>query len=294
MLPVFCATERPRASVKTQAKSLASLDSVENEVRTIAFAASSTIEISRDQMTSSRTASNCPSDEEGDEEVEEEDERDKQVQGEEGVAEEALILDIREGEVAEHPGVESDEGVLEGGELGETEEDHPHAGEEEEDDQSQSEEVADVAGHSGGDLEQRADHARHTQQRDDAEPGGSGEEGVVDPHALAERDAGQEVEGITRRGLSETEEACVREAEINKEVGKDKGDIEGDLHERERDLAVGEAQEEGVEQGVEREEEGKRLRDQNEHSLNYESPLCLLKDRVTWVVGIGGVDNGKI
>ena len=57
MLPVFWASARPRASVSTQAKSLASLESVENEVRTMAFAASSTIEMSRVQSTSSVIAS---------------------------------------------------------------------------------------------------------------------------------------------------------------------------------------------------------------------------------------------
>jgi hypothetical protein len=57
MAPVFCATERPWASVSTQAKSLASLDRVEKEVRTIALAASSTMEMRRDQITSRRTAS---------------------------------------------------------------------------------------------------------------------------------------------------------------------------------------------------------------------------------------------
>src|ERR1041384_2851237 len=45
MLPVFCASEFPASSVSTQAKSLASFDSVENAVRTITFAASSTIEV---------------------------------------------------------------------------------------------------------------------------------------------------------------------------------------------------------------------------------------------------------
>src|SRR5262245_32763977 len=57
MLPVFWARAWPRASVRTQAKSLASLDSVENEVRTIALAASSTTEIRRVHRTSRVTAS---------------------------------------------------------------------------------------------------------------------------------------------------------------------------------------------------------------------------------------------
>ena len=47
MLPVFCASECPVSSVSTQAKSLASFDRVENEVRMITFAASSTIEVMR-------------------------------------------------------------------------------------------------------------------------------------------------------------------------------------------------------------------------------------------------------
>ena len=46
-----------RASVSTQAKSLASLESVENEVRTIALAASSTTEMRRVQSTSRVMAS---------------------------------------------------------------------------------------------------------------------------------------------------------------------------------------------------------------------------------------------
>ena len=57
MLPVFWASAPPRASVRMQAKSLASLDSVENEVRTMALAASSTIEMMRVQSTSRVTAS---------------------------------------------------------------------------------------------------------------------------------------------------------------------------------------------------------------------------------------------
>ena len=60
MLPLFCARAWPRASVRMHAKSFASFESVENDVRTIAFAASSTIEISRVQNTSSETASNRP------------------------------------------------------------------------------------------------------------------------------------------------------------------------------------------------------------------------------------------
>ena len=54
---MFCARASPRASVSTQAKSLASLDSVEKEVRTMALAASSTTEMIRVQSTSSVTAS---------------------------------------------------------------------------------------------------------------------------------------------------------------------------------------------------------------------------------------------
>ena len=57
MLPVFWARAWPRASVSTQAKSLASLDSVENEVRTMALAASSTTEMRRVHRTSRVTAS---------------------------------------------------------------------------------------------------------------------------------------------------------------------------------------------------------------------------------------------
>ena len=57
MLPVFWARAWPRASVSTQAKSLASLDSVENDVRTMALAASSTTEMRRVHRTSSVTAS---------------------------------------------------------------------------------------------------------------------------------------------------------------------------------------------------------------------------------------------
>jgi hypothetical protein len=55
--PLFWASAAPRASVSTQAKSLASLDSVENEVRTMALAASSTTEMMRVHSTSSVTAS---------------------------------------------------------------------------------------------------------------------------------------------------------------------------------------------------------------------------------------------
>src|SRR2546427_3555993 len=58
MLPVFCASEQPRASVSMQAKSFASFESVENDVRTIALAASSTTEMSRVQSPSSVIASN--------------------------------------------------------------------------------------------------------------------------------------------------------------------------------------------------------------------------------------------
>ena len=52
MLPLFWASAYPRASVSMQAKSLASLESVENEVRTIALAASSTTEMMRVHRTS--------------------------------------------------------------------------------------------------------------------------------------------------------------------------------------------------------------------------------------------------
>jgi hypothetical protein len=58
MLSVFCASDWPAASVSTQAKSLDSLTSVENDVRLNAFAASSTAEIVRRHMISSVTASN--------------------------------------------------------------------------------------------------------------------------------------------------------------------------------------------------------------------------------------------
>src|SRR5262245_35739419 len=57
MLPLFCASAPPRASVSMHAKSLASLDSVENDVRTMALAASSTTEMMRVHSTSSVTAS---------------------------------------------------------------------------------------------------------------------------------------------------------------------------------------------------------------------------------------------
>jgi len=57
MLPLFWASAYPRASVSTQAKSFASLDSVENDVRTMALAASSTTEMMRVHRTSSVTAS---------------------------------------------------------------------------------------------------------------------------------------------------------------------------------------------------------------------------------------------
>ncbi len=53
MLSVAWAIEPPWASVSTQAKSLDSRTTVENEVRTSAAAASSTIEISRVHSTSS-------------------------------------------------------------------------------------------------------------------------------------------------------------------------------------------------------------------------------------------------
>ena len=57
MLPLFWANAAPPASVSTQAKSLASLESVENDVRTMALAASSTTEMMRVHRTSSVTAS---------------------------------------------------------------------------------------------------------------------------------------------------------------------------------------------------------------------------------------------
>src|SRR5713101_1063591 len=57
MLPLFCARAWPRASVRMHAKSLASFESVENDVRTMALAASSTMEIARVHSTSSVTAS---------------------------------------------------------------------------------------------------------------------------------------------------------------------------------------------------------------------------------------------
>ena len=57
MEPVFWASAPPRASVSMHAKSFASFESVENDVRTMAFAASSTIEIRRVQRTSRVTAS---------------------------------------------------------------------------------------------------------------------------------------------------------------------------------------------------------------------------------------------
>src|SRR5262249_467443 len=57
MLPVFWARAPPRASVSTQRKSLASFDSVENDVRTMALAASPTTEITRVHSTSRVTAS---------------------------------------------------------------------------------------------------------------------------------------------------------------------------------------------------------------------------------------------
>jgi hypothetical protein len=57
MLPLFSASERPAVSVTTTAKSLASVDSVENEVRTISFAASSAIERTRVQNTSRKIGS---------------------------------------------------------------------------------------------------------------------------------------------------------------------------------------------------------------------------------------------
>ena len=57
MLSVFCASDWPAASVSTQAKSLDSLTSVENDVRRSALAASSTAEIVRRHRISSVTAS---------------------------------------------------------------------------------------------------------------------------------------------------------------------------------------------------------------------------------------------
>ena len=53
MLSVFCASDCPAASVSTQAKSLHSFTSVENDVRLSAFAASSTAEIVRRHRISS-------------------------------------------------------------------------------------------------------------------------------------------------------------------------------------------------------------------------------------------------
>ena len=58
MLSVACASERPRASVSTQAKSFDSRTMVENEVRTSAAAASSTMEIRRVHSISRVTALN--------------------------------------------------------------------------------------------------------------------------------------------------------------------------------------------------------------------------------------------
>ena len=57
MLSVFCASDCPAASVSTQAKSLDSFTSVENDVRRSAFAASSTAEMVRRQRISRVTAS---------------------------------------------------------------------------------------------------------------------------------------------------------------------------------------------------------------------------------------------
>ena len=57
MLSVFCASDCPAASVSTQAKSLDSFTSVENDVRRSALAASSTAEIARRHRISSVTAS---------------------------------------------------------------------------------------------------------------------------------------------------------------------------------------------------------------------------------------------
>ena len=57
MLSVFWASDWPAASVSTQAKSLNSLTSVENDVRLSALAASSTAEIVRRHRISSVTAS---------------------------------------------------------------------------------------------------------------------------------------------------------------------------------------------------------------------------------------------
>ena len=56
MLSVAWASDRPRASVSTQAKSFDSRTTVENDVRTSAAAASSTMEISRVHSISSVTA----------------------------------------------------------------------------------------------------------------------------------------------------------------------------------------------------------------------------------------------
>src|SRR5262249_14039378 len=57
MLPEFWASANPRESVSTHAKSLASFESVENDVLTMALAASSTTEMRRVHSTSSVTAS---------------------------------------------------------------------------------------------------------------------------------------------------------------------------------------------------------------------------------------------
>ena len=56
MLSVACASDRPFASVSTHAKSFDSRTTVENDVRTSAAAASSTIEMSRVHSISSVTA----------------------------------------------------------------------------------------------------------------------------------------------------------------------------------------------------------------------------------------------
>ena len=57
MLPLFSASARPAVSVTTTAKSFASVDSVEKDVRTISLAASSAMERTRVQNTSRKMGS---------------------------------------------------------------------------------------------------------------------------------------------------------------------------------------------------------------------------------------------
>ena len=108
--------------------------------------------------------------ENGHDEVEEDDQVDEEVDCEEEGPQDSLALHRLEGEVAQHPSEESDEGGLEGGELRHIEDDHAGGGESEEDESQESQEVEDVLGHATEDLEETSEHAVESQEVVDLEP----------------------------------------------------------------------------------------------------------------------------